>query len=191
MLVLSEKIGAGVERACYVHPADKNKAVKVPMGERRVQTDREIRYYQKLNRRQQVSYNHIPQFYGVVDTNLGSGFVVDLVRDFDGEVAKPLKWYFQNNYRLDDFSEHLQELKQFFLQHRIIFNYDMNEGNVLVKRLSQDQWRLVMIDGLGDVAFIQWPNAIPAYMRYKIERRWKRFIKRLERVIGNYTKKNT
>ena len=189
MLVLSEKIGAGVERACYVHPADRNKAIKVPMGARRVQTDREIRYYQKLDRRQHSNYSHIPQFYGVVDTNMGSGFVVDLVRDFDGEVSKPLKWYFQNNYTLDDFSEHLQELKQFFIQQRIIFNYDMNEGNVLVKKLSQDKWRLVMIDGLGDVAFIQWPNIIPAYMRHKIERRWKRFIKRLKRVIADYANK--
>lgn len=186
MLVVSEKVGAGTERVCYVHPHDQNKAIKIPIGKRRKQTDREISYYQKLSKRKKISYSHIPQFYGVVSTNLGEGYVVDLVRDYDGEISKPLKWYFQNGYKLNYFSAHLSEFKEYFLKNRIIFNYDMNSGNVLVKKLSPEAMQLVVIDGLGDVVYIEWPNIISAFVRLKIERRWKRFLHWLEVSAARY-----
>lgn len=185
LLVVAEKIGIGKEKACYVHPQDQNKAIKIPLGEVRVQTDREIRYYHKLLKRN-ISYSHMPQFYGLVTTNLGEGYVVDLVRDFDGEISKSLEWYLQNGYALDDFSPHLHALKKYFLQNRIIFNHDMYEGNLLVKKISAENMQLVIIDGIGDVVFIQWPNNIPAFVRLKIERRWQRFWRRLVRNTARH-----
>jgi len=183
MLVVSEKVGTGKEKVCYVHPHDQNKAIKLPISNTRVQTDREIRYYKKLLKRKNVSYSHLPQFYGSVTTNLGEGYVVDLVRDYDGEISKSLEWYLKNGYMLDNFSAQLHELKTYFLQNCIVFNHDMYEGNLLVKKLSSEKMQLVIIDGIGDVVFIQWPNNIPLFVRLKIERRWKRFWRRMWRNV--------
>lgn len=179
MLVLSEKIGRGKEKACYVHPLDSCKAVKVPVGKVRVQINREIRFYQKLSKRAQVSYSHMPRFYGEVETNLGHGYVVDLVRDYDGNISESLQWYLKNGFRLDDFTEQLQEFKKYFLENRIIFSDDIINGNILVKKISAEQKKLVIIDGIGDVTFIQWLNNFDAFVRRKIERRWARFWLRL------------
>lgn len=184
MLVVSEKVGTGKEKACYVHPHDSNKAIKVPIGSTRVQTDREIRYYKKLLKRKNVFYSHMPQFYGLVTTNLGEGYVVDLVRDYDGEISKSLEWYLQHGSTLNDFSMHLQELKTYFLQNSIVFNHDMYDGNLLVKKVSPEKMQLVIIDGIGDVVFIQWPNMIPSFVRLKIERRWQYFWRRMVRTAA-------
>jgi hypothetical protein len=39
--------------------------------------------------------------------------------------------------------------------------------------------RLVAIDGLGDTVALDWLGNIPFLVRRKINRRWKRFIKRV------------
>jgi hypothetical protein len=39
--------------------------------------------------------------------------------------------------------------------------------------------RLVVIDGLGDTVALDWLDNIPFLVRRKINRRWKRFIKRV------------
>ncbi|WP_323814865.1 YrbL family protein [Cellvibrio sp. NN19] len=179
LIVVSEKIGVGTEKACYVHPYEENKVVKVPLGRVRLQTDREIRYYKKLQKRQNVSYTHMPEFYGVVSTNLGKGYIVDMVCDYDGEISKSLEWYLKNGYTLSDFSAQLEDLKSYFLNYSVIFNNDICEVNLLVKKLSPEQMQLVIIDGIGEVVFIQWPNKFYAFLRLKIERRWNRFLRRL------------
>lgn len=179
LIIVSEKIGAGTEKACYVHPYEDNKVVKVPVGKVRLQTEREIRYYKKLQKRRNISYTHMPEFYGVVKTNLGKGYVVDMVRDYDGEISKSLEWYLRNGYTLSDFSAQLADLKSYFLDYSVIFNNDICEVNLLVKRLSPEQMQLVIIDGIGEVVFIQWPNKFYTFLRLKIERRWNRFLRRL------------
>lgn len=179
LVIVTEKIGVGTEKACYVHPYEVDKVVKVPIGKVRMQTDREIRYYKKLRKRQNISYAHMPQFYGEVKTNFGKGYVVDMVRDYDGEISKSLEWYLKNGYDLSDFSKQLEELKSYFLNYSVIFNNDICEVNLLVKRLAPDQMQLVIIDGIGDVVFIQWPNKFYTFLRLKIERRWDRFLRRL------------
>lgn len=183
MLVVSEKVGTGKEKVCYVHPQDSDKAIKLPISNTRVQTDREICYYRKLLKRKNVSYSHMPQFYGLITTNLGEGYVVDLVRDYDGEISKSLEWYLQNGFALDDFSVHLQDLKAYFLRNCIVFNHDMYDGNLLVKKLSPEKMQLVIIDGIGDVVFIEWLNNFSSLVRLKIERRWERFWVRLQRKV--------
>jgi len=179
--ITSEPIGTGRERACYVHPEDPRLAIKMPMGEVSDQTQRDLKFYRKLKKRGIKGIPHVPDFHGLCDTNLGRGIVVDLIRNYDGEISRPLNWYLAQGVPIEEFNEFLAELKQSFLQNLIIFNHDMTIGNLLFQKSSSRSAQLVAIDGLGDVVAIDWFDNFPFLVRRKINRRWKRFMKRIYR----------
>jgi hypothetical protein len=180
--ITSEPIGTGRERACYVHPEDPRLAIKIPMGVVSDQTQRDLKFYRKLKKRGIKGIPHVPDFHGVCETNLGRGIVVDLIRNYDGEISRPLNWYLAQGVPIEEFNEFLAELKQSFLQNLIIFNHDMTIGNLLFQRYSSRSAQLVAIDGLGDVVAIDWLDNFPFLARRKINRRWKRFMERLYRT---------
>ena len=180
--ITSEPIGRGKERACYIHPEDPRKAIKIPFGKVCDQTLRDIKFYQRLKQRGVHAVKHVPGYHGACDTNLGRGIVVDLSRNYDGEISRPLNWYLAQGVPIEEFDDFLEDLKQSFLDNLIIFNHDMTIGNLLVQKSSLANARLVAIDGLGDVVAIDWFNKIPFLVRRKIERRWKRFMLRVYRT---------
>ena len=177
--ITSEPIGVGQERACYQHPQDKAKVIKIQKGESNKQTRRELTLYRNLARRGMRDFAHIPQYHGKVKTSLGEGFVVDKIVDYDGTVARSLWWHFERGYPVAEFEPYLDELKQYLLDNRIVFSLDMGRYNILFQKLSPKQARLVVIDGLGNHTAINWLDNIGWFARRKIERRWQRFIGRL------------
>jgi hypothetical protein len=181
--ITSDPIGKGKERACFVHPDDPRKAIKISMGQVDAQTRREIKFYRKLKKRHKTSIPHFPKFYGLCESNLGQGIVVDLIRNYDGEISRPLSWYLSEGYPIEYFESCLVELKQSFLDNLIIFNHDLRFGNLLLQKLSTTTAHLVVIDGLGDVVTHDWLNFIPALVRRKIQRRWGRFITRVYHTL--------
>jgi hypothetical protein len=180
--IITDPIGKGKERTCFVHPDDPQKAIKISIGSVSEQSRREIKFYQKLKQRDGANDPHIPRFYGLCETSLGQGIVVDLIRDQDGEISRPLNWYLAEGYPVEDFEPYLDELKKSFLLNLIIFNHDMTVGNLLFQKVSNTSARLVAIDGLGDVVAIDWLDVFPSLVRRKISRRWTRFIARVYRT---------
>ncbi|MGD8419698.1 MAG: YrbL family protein, partial [Gammaproteobacteria bacterium] len=180
MLTITRKpIGMGKERMCFVHPEDPRLAIKIPIGDVDTQTRRELRFYRQLEKRGVVEEKHIPGFHGVCETNRGRGIVVDLVRNHDGEISRPLNWYLAQGFPIEEFVPYLEELKQSFLKNLIIFNHDMTIGNILIQKTAAARFRMVAIDGLGDVVAFDWPNSISFLVRRKIRRRWERFMERV------------
>ena len=177
--ITTDLVGAGVERVCYVHPEDPDKAIKIPVIKDNRQSRREVKYYRKLVKRKGISFDHCPRYYGFVKTNLGDGFVVDLIRDYDGEVSKSLSWYLKNEMEVSELPPYLEELKNYFLSNLIIFNYDMGLHNLLFQKCAPDKMRLVMSDGLGDTVAVTWLNLFASHVRRKIERRFSRFLQAL------------
>ncbi len=178
----SAPIGQGRERACYVHPEDPTRAIKIPTGEISKQTRREIAFYERLQRRGFPDGAPLPRYYGQCDTNLGRGIVVDLIRDYDGQISRQLNALLADGIPIEEFESYLIELKQALLEHLIIFNHDLTIGALLFQRRSFSEGRLVVIDGLGDTVVVDWPNRFPWLVRRKIERRWERFIERMYRT---------
>lgn len=180
----SAPIGQGRERTCYLHPEDDSKIIKISEGDHDQQSRREIEFYRRLKKRHDFPYTHIPRFYGQVTTNLGNGIVVDLIRDHDGEISASMHHYLSEGVPIKDFKAALEILRQYVLQHRVIFNHDLVPGNLLLQKQSEISSRLVIIDGLGDVVAIQWLNGFSSHARAKINRRWNRFQQRLDRSWG-------
>ena len=181
----SEPVGQGRERTCYIHPDDDSKLIKISHDEDTTQSRREIDFYRRLQKGREISYTHLPRFYGMEDTSRGTGMVVDLIRDFDGSISRSLRWYLDQGNPLEDYLPLLDELKTYLLDNLVIFNHDVVTRNLLLQRLDENSSRLVLIDGIGDVVFLQWLNHFPGHVRSKINRRWQRFIERLNRRLNS------
>lgn len=52
----------------------------------------------------------------------------------------------------------------------------MMQGNILLRKNSETDFDLVLIDGLGDVAHFTLLNDIPYFARRRITRRWNKFV---------------
>jgi hypothetical protein len=186
----SEPIGVGQERICYRHPEDAGKVVKIQKGESDKQTRRELELYENLSRRKMSNFEHIPRYYGMTQTNLGKGFVVDLIADFDGAVSKSLWWHFEQGYPIAEFLPYLDELRQYLLDNLVVFSVDMGRYNILFQKTSPQQARLVVIDGFGNHTAINWLDNIAYFARHKINRRWRRFIGRLQNYSDELMRAN-
>ena len=183
MIILKDEdfVGKGNERACYIHPEDKNKAIKITYENNNrkesKQTKLEVNYYKELEKRRMTNFKHLPKYFGEVKTDKGAGFVVELIRDFDGEVSKTFEYYLKKDGVLK-YKKELEEYKQYFLDNCIIFNYGMMPKNILLRKNSETDFDLVLIDGVGDVTYFTFPNKIPYFARRRINRRWDKFIKK-------------
>ena len=180
MLILKDEdfIAKGSERACYLHPEDGSRTVKITYkGNKRKknkQSAKEISYYKELEKKSMNNWKHLPQYFGEVTTNFGEGFILELIRDYDGEVSKSFAYYLKEN-DVSVYQKELEEYRQYFLDNCIIFNYGMMPKNILLRKNSEIDFDLVLIDGLGDVSHFTLPNKIPYFARKKINRRWDKF----------------
>ena len=168
-----DPIGIGKERMCFVHPEDPRLAIKIAKGGDSALTRAELRFYRGLKNHGAVTGKHIPRFHGSCETNRGDGIVVDLVRNYDGEISRPLDWHLAHGYPIEEFEQNLEELRQFFLLHLILFDENLSIRDLLVQKTSAARARLVAINRLGQVLK---PGPLTFLARRRIKRRWDRFI---------------
>lgn len=171
MLQLTEPIAIGRSRASYVHPDDPTRAVRIPSPGQLSRTRREIAFYRRLDRRGVDYAEYLPRFHGGCETNLGAGFVFDLVRDFDGQVSRALSDYLDAGYPLEDFAPAFDQLRALFLRDLIVFDAGLTLDALLFRRTSLTRGRLVASGGLGEDG---WFDRIPPLARRKIDSRWRR-----------------
>ena len=83
--------GQGSHKKCFLHPHNKNLCIKLAYN-RGGQKDllREINYIDVLNRRHK-DYSILPQYFGKVNTNLGTGYVFEIIRDYNGNKTQTLE----------------------------------------------------------------------------------------------------
>jgi len=168
-------VAEGTDRKCFRHPQNPDRCIKILHPERRAgRFWREIRYYLTLRRRA-VDFHHLTRFYGLLDTNLGKGAMFDLVLDDDGRVSRSLEYYLALNDRAfnDWVVGEIESLKQNLYRQWIVF-HDLNPTNILVKRLGFDEFRLVVIDGIGHNHFLPLASFSRTYARKKLVRAWNR-----------------
>ncbi len=86
-------IAQGNQRKYYQHPADSNKCIKISKQADNRSQQVEHNYYKKLEQRN-VSWRTLSRHYGSVETNLGTGYIFKLIRDFKQKVSRTLSHYF-------------------------------------------------------------------------------------------------
>jgi hypothetical protein len=173
------QVGRGDERICYQNPNDPGRCVKVSPKERCKQSKREIRYFQYL-KKQQVPFTHIPNFYGIIETDNLIGIEQELIMNPSGGRPLDIRHYLKQKLSVpeqEQFWNALNQLKEYLLGYNVI-PCDLVMSNILVVQ-DKDSIRAVIVDGLGAAEILALPNYIRFLGRKKIERKWKRFLKNM------------
>ena len=167
-------INQGAFQKCYVHPENKNLCVKIKIDENHkdLRVDREIEYYKKIQKKR-IKNSFWAKYHGTVETNLGTGYVFDLVRDeTTNKVSKTVSEYLNSNncpipHNIFEFE--FQKLKNEMIKNKIIVR-DITGRNVCCKILNDNSIELVIIDGVGHRDFLPLVEYFQYFTKRKINR---------------------
>lgn len=137
--------------SCFQHPTAAHYCIKLLHPQHHpARFRRRVNYFKALHRRG-IYLDHIAAFHGLVNTSLGRGAIFEMVLDDDRRVSKSLCHYLAlNDKQFDSWViREIESLKQ-SLHDYWIAGYDLNPNNVLVRRLGFDEFRLVVVGGIGD-----------------------------------------
>jgi hypothetical protein len=170
-------VGKGLHRECFVHPEDPERCIKIVVSGSGNENRREQGYYAELTNKG-VSWEMLPKFYGLVETNLGEGAVFDLIRDYDGRISLTLRHYLASK-PLTSLHEAalrgaLKALKSYLLRHLII-TMTLKPKNILFQLDSPETGKLVIVDNIGNSDFIPVVKYSSRLAKWKISRKWRRF----------------
>ncbi len=184
----------GGTRRCYIHPEDSERCVKVLRPDRTPEARRalekgwrrfrnlkgfddqwkELKIYRRLNAKQNPRiWEHVPRFFGTVDTDQGLGIVTELFRnhngDFPGNLEQVLPDGMNQGLRaaFDEFKSWLREV--------LFLSRDLLPHNIIAVENDPEQYRLIIVDGIGNSEFIPVSDWFRFLARQKIERKIKKF----------------
>lgn len=175
-------VGKGANRICYRHPAEQSKCVKIiKAGGDRAQR-LECKYYSRLIA-ENINWQYISQFYGMTETNLGDGYVYELIRDFDGSVSLSLVNYLNtedtNKENVRAILKSLDDLKKFLIDHKILVR-NLRPYNIVFKRTDSDHGHSVLIDNIGHHNdYFHLSDYIALLARRDTRKKWKKFESRI------------
>ncbi|MFT7823753.1 MAG: YrbL family protein [Sulfurimonas sp.] len=168
-------IGEGRNRKCYLHPEDKDLCIKIAFEKAKRSVNRETGYFGRLQKRGK-SFEMIARYFGKIQTNLGEGEVYELVCDYNGNISKNLRYYLKlgdEKYRAE-VAEQVEKLRKYLAGEYILFS-DLDVENILLKKLSKTECRLVVIDGIGDNNQIPFLEYFPLLGNRRSIRKWEDF----------------
>lgn len=168
-------LSEGKFRKVYIHPDDPNLCVKLgkPLLHKRA-LKREL-YYLK---RHQDSLSFITPLRGTVDSNLGLGYIFDLVRNYDGSISDTLE---NEVATLDSsvLSEKLHEMYQELLLKRAAVG-DFHARNILIRWVSKTNYELWIIDGFGNSDYLKFCDYSKYLLNKKLVRKFNKLCKRID-----------
>ena len=191
--------GIGGRRACYVHPHEPRFCIKVL----RQDNDRTVRIKKSAswiparlrreydnNQDERDTLNvlqkkvgpqlreHFPWCHGEIDTDLGRGLVLDLVRDYDGRISYSLREHITRGLSLEEVRPAFERFGDFLIKHRILTRAILDH-NIVIKSIDKIRWQCYLIDGVGENAWISLKGWIPTLARKAVKKKlnqaWTRF----------------
>jgi hypothetical protein len=168
-------LAEGAYFKCFRHPVKAYYCIKILRPEHHPGYFwRRVNYFSRLQQRG-VYLEHIAAFHGLIDTSLGKGAIFEMVLDDDKRVSKSLDHYLaQNDRRFNNWVvKEIEALKE-CLYDQWVTCYDLSPTNILVQRLGFDEFRLVVIDGIGHNQFIPVASYSSILARKKLIRVWNR-----------------
>ena len=177
-------LGKGTGRECYLHPYDYGKVIKKEYknAEHSKQNLIEYKYYDFL-RRKNTNMKQIVNCYGFQKINDGTrGLVFDRVMNYDGKPSISLrKCMILKKLTINTLDRLFNELVEYINKNNILF-IDTSLTNIFVQEYSFNQYKLIIIDGLGakKYGFKFWLYLhLNIYKSYKIK-------KQIRKLEANY-----
>ena len=149
-LYLAEKdfLGKGISKKVYYHPGDKNKCIKISIDSTQDTDTREELRYRRVCKKMLEQSSLLTKYFGTVETNLGTGHVFELVRDYDGNVSETLESMIFREKDISKIYELLQKFKKTFFEELIIVQ-QLYPYNLLIQRISEQENRIRIVDDIG------------------------------------------
>lgn len=171
------------------HPHNKNLCIKIAYNEGG-QKDliREINYIDVLKRRHK-DYSILPKYFGKVNTNLGTGYVFEIIRDYNNGRTQTLEDFitdlnlFSQNYSL--IVRLLKELKEKLYKNEIITMVLFPE-NILFQKTDENTYRVRIVNDMGSAVLIPLEYHFKYFAHTKILRRWKMFLEVLRNKYASH-----
>ena len=212
VLVLSgrQPFAASHKRQIFVHPHDPGKCIKVqfksgatiraargfPHTLRPAAYYEEVIHEEKSHRRFAILaeihpgvYDHIPRYYGSVQTDLGRGNILQLLRDFDGEISQNLRERLRQARTCPAVEESVRRsIEEFrvFMRDIPAITGRLHCPNIVSVRLDEHRERLYLIDDLHPRELLSfYQQHIPHFRRKRHERHWARFSAEVEQHLHN------
>ena len=180
MVVLNDEhyMAEGLARKCYFYPGKDNLCIKIGFPDiDESHLYKEINYYKKIKSKNisKFDFPFYAMYHGTTETNLGKGFVYDLVRDeTTQDVSKTLLQYIRmKNCPFDDsiLNAALNRLKEQMITHRV-FASDLRPRNICCKILKDKSIELIIVDGIGHRDFLPFADWFGYFSKRKVDRRF-------------------
>ena len=202
-LAAEKPFARGGNRLCYVHPEWPDVCIKVPRPDVDLAAKRrrkglkgrlkpaasfddnraEARTLTALHERiGDTLRTFVPRFLGWVETDLGPGVTVDLIRDADGVIATPLKQYVWERGLDADLEAALEEFTAYWRRERVP-SRELLLHNIVAPRHPGGTLGLVVIDGLGNADLLPFSRWSRGLARRKAIRKVARLRTRIERLL--------
>lgn len=188
MITLNQSlfINQGTVRACYQHPYDEDRIIKVQAGnkEAHIQANvAELRGYRILMS-EHKDLHCISHCHGIELTSVGDGLVCDCIYDSDGSVSKNLLDVIISDPP-PDFSYLRKVVEEFcnYLLNEKVFVFDLNLKNIVMQNNSGVYTPyLIDLKGRYEIKeFIPLSKYIPYFRAKKLQRRCDQLLKRTDR----------
>lgn len=198
-----QPFGIGGRRLCLVHPNDAGKCVKVLRRDEKRTVRSRRNFIPSFLRREYDNNAHeyrvlgelfgriggeagrfLPRCYGMVDTDMGRGLVVDLIRDCDGKISRSLRELISEGESPQVFRPAFTVLAEFLVRHLVVTRA-LLDHNIVARKHGDGSWQLYLIDGLGDPAWLPLARFFPSMARNRIRRRLEEAWGRFERLSSH------
>ena len=191
----SDLFAVGGRRKVYFHPTDPEKAIKITITKDRLRRKQTTKWYKKhrplhhfdenhtdlhayreIQKRGDDIYKHVPRLYGMNETPLGQGLVVELIRnESDAEPVMSLESWINQHGVSEDLINAFNELLDFLLAHQLLTRV-VRGFNTVVRKMADGSLRIYVIDGFGTAVWLPFFNKITPLVRLKIQRQnWRAF----------------
>lgn len=175
--------GKGTHKKCFIHPQEANLCIKIPYNEGgKIDLLREIKYLDILKNRNK-DYSILPKYYGEVTTSLGTGYVFELIKDYNDDTSITLEDVLKNH---DLFAKMystvetlLKSLKCALFDNEII-TMGIFPENIIFQKTSSQEYRVRIVNDMGSSVLIPLEYYFTYFARKKILRRWVKFLEVLK-----------
>ena len=170
-IILSDEffIGMGGRQKTFVHPLDPSRCVKIEYNGTIRDVEKELRY-RRICADKLKNSKLITKYFGTVQTNLGTGYVYERVRDYTGNTSRDLGKFLGDadagKVSLQTVENVLLSFKEDFLRECIV-TVDRNTANFMVQESPKGIYQVRIVDNIGT------PVLIPLVYYFRFAAEWK------------------